>query len=59
MFFSILRSLRIQMNLMKPKKVYHSRDNDYLSLVAIFRLDIPLDTMSIFDNAMENVAITV
>ena len=37
----------------EAKKVYHSRDNDYLSLVAIFRLDIPLKTMSIFDNAME------
>ena len=38
----------------EAKKVYHSRDNDYLSLVAILRFDIPLDTMSIFDNAMEN-----
>ena len=43
----------------EAKKVKHSRDNDYLSLVAIFRLDIPLDTMSIFKNAMENVAIAV
>ena len=37
----------------EAKKVYRSRDNDYISLVAIFRLDIPLDTMSIFDKAME------
>ena len=37
----------------EAKKVYHSRDNDYLSLAAIFRLDIPLKTMSIFDHAME------
>ena len=36
------------------QKVYHSRDNDYLSLAAIFRLDIPLDTMSIFDKGISH-----
>ena len=52
MFFSIVLCALYD-ELDEAKKVYHSRDKDYLSLAAIFRLDIPLDTMSIFDNAME------
>ena len=31
--FSLLRSLCIQMKIDEAKKVYQSRDNDYLSLV--------------------------
>ena len=53
MFFSILCSLYKYNELDEAKNVYHSRKNDYLSLVAIFKLNIPLDKMSILDNAME------